>query len=205
MQETSANAKLYIPDGGSNLEIEACLSRSAITQVAINYAYHVKYLTSTNITGSCIGRGKPHYLGGAGNYTGISYDWGGFDTISGFDSYMDSGKQAGDIDINNPAFPTPTPSGVETCSKGVDCSGFVSRTWGLTTKKSTWNIGDVSWQLGSKNNLLEGDILNYPGFHMVLVTVHLVRGLSEKMVSAGGVHPLRTPFFRVLTPFRWEN
>ena len=37
------------------------------------------------------------------------------------------------------------------------------------------------------------------------VTVHLVRGLSEKMVSAGGVHPLRTPFFRVLTPFRWGN
>ena len=37
------------------------------------------------------------------------------------------------------------------------------------------------------------------------VTVHLVRGLSKKMVSAGGVHPLRTPFFWVLTPFKWGN
>ena len=37
------------------------------------------------------------------------------------------------------------------------------------------------------------------------VTVHLVRGLSKKMVSAGGVRPLRTPFFWVLTPFRWGN
>jgi len=40
---------------------------------------------------------------------------------------------------------------------------------------------------------------------IINVTVHLVRGLSEKMVSAGGVYPLRTPFFRVLTPFRWGN
>jgi len=135
-----------------------CRSRSTIISTASSYLNNYKYLSSTNISGSCTGRTKPRYLGSAGNYYSVSYDWGGFDTVSGFNSYMNSGYQAGDINS----------SGVYSCSRGVDCSGFVSRCWGTTTKYGTSTIYQISWQLGSTSSLLQGDAMNKAGSHIVL-------------------------------------
>ncbi|HAF47916.1 MAG TPA: hypothetical protein DCL08_01590 [Anaerolineaceae bacterium] len=100
-----------------NDEIKRCVTRDTIVSTAYSYVTNSKYLSSTNTDGSCAGRQKPRYLSGAGTYSSVSYDWGGFDTVSGFNSYMSPNTYtAGDINTTS-----------ETCSRGVDCSGYVSR------------------------------------------------------------------------------
>ncbi len=58
--------------GGSSVVssegVTACVSRSAMTTNAAAYYNNQKYLSSTNINGTCSGRGKPRYLGAAGTY-----------------------------------------------------------------------------------------------------------------------------------------
>ena len=56
----------------------------------------------------------------------------------------------------------------EGCSRGVDCSGFVSRVWGLSTKHGTCTLEDVSWQLSSEDDLVRGDIMNKCGTHVIM-------------------------------------
>jgi hypothetical protein len=108
-----------------NNGIETCVSRDTMINSAAGYVNNIKVLSSTNTDGSCTGRQKPRYLGGAGTYYSVPYDWNGFDTVSGFNSFMSPNTyQAGDINTSD-----------ESCSKGVDCSGYVSRTWQLATKK----------------------------------------------------------------------
>jgi hypothetical protein len=138
----------------------ACISYSTIKSNANVFLNNSKYMSSTNTDGSCSGRTKPRYLGGAGTYSSVSYDWGGFDSVSGFNSAMSPGTyQAGDTNS----------AGVESCSKGVDCSGFVSRTWGTTTKYGTSTLPNISWQLSSHLSMATGDIYNKSGSHVVLV------------------------------------
>lgn len=149
------------------LGIEACVSRDTMMSTASGYTGNYRYLSNTNINGSCSGRGKPRYLGSAGNYYSVSYDWGGFDTISAWNNYMANNYQAGDIDTCYPLKDGKC-YGIESCSKGVDCSGFVSRTWQLTSKKGTCTLEDISTQLPSKNDMLRGDIYNKCGTHTVL-------------------------------------
>lgn len=162
----SLDSILFEPPGTSdftdihdeNLGIEACVSRDTIINTASGYRNNSKYLSSTNTDGTCSGRQKPRYLGGAGTYYSVSYDWNGFDTVSGFNGYMyPNTYQAGDINTTS-----------EGCSRGVDCSGFVSRTWQLTSKYGTCTLEDISTQLPSKNDLLRGDIYNKCLEHTVL-------------------------------------
>jgi hypothetical protein len=138
--------------------IDNCVSRDTMMSIASGYTGNSKYLSSTNTDGACSGRQKPRYLGGAGTYPSVSYDWNGFDTVSGFNGYMSPNTyQAGDINTSS-----------EGCSRGVDCSGFVSRTWQLTSKYGTCTLEDISTQLPSRSNMLRGDIYNKCGEHTVL-------------------------------------
>jgi hypothetical protein len=100
------------------------------------YRSNSKYLSNTNIGGACTGRTKPRYLGSAGTYGSVSYKWGGFNTVAQFNNAMDpqTGK-AGDINDD---------SGTLSCAYGVDCSGFVSRVWQLTSKHSTYDLPNIS-------------------------------------------------------------
>lgn len=68
--------------------------------------------------------------------TGVAYAWGGYDTISGFDTRISNGEPAGLIYSKNSNDVALT---WETYHKfaGIDCSGFVSRLWSLTTHRST--------------------------------------------------------------------
>lgn len=139
--------------------ILALVSRDTMISTAASYRNNSKYFNSTNTDGTCAGRGKPRYISGAGTYPSVSYDWGGFDTVSGFNGYMDPNtKQAGDIDTSTE----------EPCSKGVDCSGFVSRTWLLTSRKGTCDLEGISTELSSTSELQKGDILNKCKDHVVL-------------------------------------
>lgn len=151
-------------DTGGMFITQRCVSRDSMMSIAREYVNNSKYLSQTNTDGSCSGRGKPRYIAGADTYSSVAYDWGGWDTVNGYNGSMSPGTyQAGDIDT----------AGVESCSRGVDCSGFVSRVWRLSSKYSTSTLPNISWQLSSTNDpstndLRRGDILNKAGSHVIL-------------------------------------
>lgn len=137
-------------------------TRTQMTAAAAAYVSNQTYLNSRNLTGACAGRTAPRYLGtSAGNKTSVPYDWGGNDSVSAYNSFMSQGYQAGDIlTCNNGC--------AESCSKGVDCSGFVSQVWGLSSKYSTTTLPNISTQLLDVRSLQMGDILNLYNSHVVI-------------------------------------
>jgi hypothetical protein len=133
-------------------------TRAEMIATAKAYLNNEVQLSERNINGPCAGRGKPRYLGRPGPYKSVSYDWGGWDTLEQFNRSMARNLQAGDIRVAN----------VESCSHGVDCSGFVTRCWGITDRKhGTGTLPGISNRI-STEQLLPGDILNKAGRHVVL-------------------------------------
>jgi len=142
-------------------QVACSRSRRQMVNAANQYLNNRVYLTTTNLTGTCSGRTAPRYLGTTAGYKdSVAYDWGGNDAVSDYNSYMSQGYQAGDIPIYS--------SGVESCSRGVDCSGFVSRVWGRTTKYSTTTLPNISTRIYDLRELQEGDILNLYNSHVVI-------------------------------------
>lgn len=134
-------------------------TREQMIESARKYVDNQVFLNETNLDGPCQGRKKPRYLGTSPKvYPSVAYDWGGWDTVNKYSEYMAQGYQAGDIK---------TPS-VESCSRGVDCSGFVTRCWGITNQKyGTSTLPEISTPI-TKEELLPGDIINRPGHHVVM-------------------------------------
>jgi|GEM_PF-3557106 len=64
-------------------------------------------------------------------YGGVPYKWGGFDTPDFVSQNLNNGYGAGSYSIHAPSWP------YATWATGIDCSGFVSRRWGLAEKKNT--------------------------------------------------------------------
>ena len=158
--------ELEIKKQESSSAASTSISRSEIISRAESYANHSFYVSSSNITSTsgyyCSGKTVITPVTSSGYYTGIPYKWGGFTGLTGVTSYtdycgyfydegLDAGKYAGDKD-------TTTTFGV-CCAVGVDCSGFVSQTWGLSDKKSTATLRDISSKLQSKEDLSKGDVL----------------------------------------------
>jgi hypothetical protein len=159
---------------------EVSIAASSVLSRAESYRTHVFTVGSNNITGGVSCGGKTvqtyipsHGISSAGTYTGVPYKWGGFSGLTGVTSVVDPdtgynfneglavGKYAGDLNT--------TGSG-SSCAVGVDCSGFVSQTWGLSSKQSTGTLPNYSCCLNSSctypsipsypSYLLPGDILN---------------------------------------------
>lgn len=145
---------------------ETCRTRAQMTQTAEGYVQSSTHLSDLNLNGSCTFRQKPTYLGTtAGVYPSVPYDWGGFDSVVDYQKFMadsTSHFRAGDRKES-----TEARTDVAACSKGVDCSGFVSRCWGLNQKESTSSLPNISTVI-PRNSLLSGDILNRAGKHVVL-------------------------------------
>jgi hypothetical protein len=142
-----------------------CLrTRWAAVSDANAYVGLSTYLSSTNTDGYCAGRGKPRSIGGAGTYGGMPYDWGGDDTGASYKDHMSRGYQAGDINTGS----------IENCSRGLDCSGYVGKTWRLLDLTTAWHpmstssIDTYAFPLAAKSDLRAGDALNKAGSHMVL-------------------------------------
>jgi len=133
----------------------ACRSRKDMDLVVAAYFSNSKYLNNTNINGTCALRDKPRYLGDPGTYPSVPYDWNGWDLPGTFNSKMDNGKQAGDI----------TSPSDGTCSRGTDCSGFISRIWGLSSHVYTEGIPNISYVIGI-NHMIHGDVFNKSGSHV---------------------------------------
>lgn len=152
-----------------------CITSAQIIDNALEYIANSTSITNTSIVNdaTCAGRIKPQYLNASGTYLSVSYDWGGFDTPTAFNTAMATGKKAGNLSTAG--------SGLS-CSYGVDCSGFVSRAWGLTTKYSTSTLPNVSLPLTPV--LRQGDILNLAGSHVVLFGSSAANGLNAYEATA---------------------
>lgn len=137
----------------------ACRSQEQMIAAASDYTGNTRLLSSVNLnSATCRGRTKPRYLGStAGTYGSVPYDWGGFDTVSEFNTYMGKGFAAGDTNT----------AATESCSRGVDCSGFLSRVWG-TSRYTTRTLPGISKPI-ARTSLQRGDILNKSGDHVVMV------------------------------------
>ncbi len=87
----------------------------------------------------------------------VPYKWGGFDTPESFLKGIKEGKKAGDV-----ASKWKRQHGdavVSSGSVGIDCSGFVSRCWGLSRPYSTKELPQICDRLDSWDELKMGDIL----------------------------------------------
>ena len=94
----------------------------------------------------------------------MPYRWAGGDTPQSFKARIEWGALAGDTcTCRNPA--------IDFCltpdSAGIDCSGFVSRAWGIG-KRGTAGLLDVADELGSLADLKPGDAFDWPRHHVRL-------------------------------------
>jgi hypothetical protein len=178
------------------------ISRKQIETNAFAFRNNLVTLTEQNIRGACSDRGIPSYLSAPGTYRSVPYDWGGGDSVDDFNNFMKQDFQAGDVPANRS-------SGTESCSKGVDCSGFVSRCWQLPGKFGTTGLPGVSTKLGSTRNLKLGDILNKPGSHVRLFSHVDENGMvwAWESTTDGGrdrvvYRPLRWAAYQGFQPMR---
>ena len=159
----------------SNYDISiSAITPDNILYRAQQYANLTFYVNSNNIAPvggvSCGGKTIETYVRNPGTYIGVLYKWGGFSGITGVTSYTDcgynfieglnAGLYAGDVNTN-------TTYG-SCCAVGVDCSGFVSQCWGLSSKYGTSTLPNVSFLLYSNDFLEQGDALNNPSSHVML-------------------------------------
>ncbi|MBE0418069.1 MAG: hypothetical protein IBX63_09920 [Coriobacteriia bacterium] len=122
---------------------------------AWTYVNHYWYCNTKNYS-TRNGSIRPRYLTSANRYYyAVPYCWGGFDTISSYRNAMSAGYSAGDINCTGAK---------RAGTAGVDCSGFVSRLWGLGTKRSTSTLRYVARAV-SKSSMKLGDAYIWPGSH----------------------------------------
>jgi hypothetical protein len=196
--ETRGSLKSILPDGRltsaiagdePGVSVASCRDRRVMDNVLFTYLTNSTSLTTANITGSCTNRTKPRYLGGAGTYPSVSYDWAGWDLPATFNAKMDeTGYRAGDIsDV----------PGAASCSRGTDCSGLVSRVWGLANQHYTSNLANVSHSV-ARSNMISYDVYNKANSHVVIW--HTRDAQSGENVSESTV---TNSYDRVIGPKWW--
>ncbi len=100
----------------------------------------------------------------------VPYKWGGFDSPAGYAKRMARGDLAGDVCTCRSSSHNYCVVGY---TAGVDCSGFVSRAWGLPAKKGTSTLGEVANMISGWRDdaslVKRGDALNRSGNHVRLI------------------------------------
>ena len=133
---------------------------------AWTYVRHAWYCSTRNFA-TRNGSQRPRYITSANrNYTAVPYCWGGFDTTWSYNSAMSAGHSAGDINCTGTK---------RSGTAGVDCSGFVSRLWGLGRKYGTWELPNVSRSV-SKTAMRLGDAYVWPGRHCMFFRYYTTGG-----------------------------
>jgi hypothetical protein len=121
----------------------------------------------------------------------VPYKWGGFDSVEQFKQRVSGTRPALAGNVCTCRDPRANGCFVPKAA-GVDCSGFVSRSWGLSGHTGTSRLLGIATQLPSIYELKPGDILNRPGNHVRLF-VRFEPGPEvrlrtlESAVSCGGV------------------
>ncbi len=143
-----------------------------------------------------------------GTNTSMPYAWGGWATQSEHISHITNGSntQAGDIcgagsigggcsglDPGTPPFCSCW------CASGHDCSGLVSRAWGLSSKQGTSTLSSYS-SIINYSQLQSGDIINFPGSHTRLIRTYYSGNNSADVIEASGTDWKTSP--RAYTPIQ---
>jgi len=96
---------------------------------------------------------------------------------------------------------------------GVDCSAFVSATWGLATHYTTSAIPAITTRLRDPWDLRPGDALNKPGSHVMLFLRFTSDRKAEVIESSPGacngrvcrnIYPLASLLARGYQPVRFR-
>lgn len=115
----------------------------------------------------------------------MPYRWGGDDTPNSYRLRIEWGALAGDLctcrdaAFNYCVFPE---------AVGIDCSGFVSRAWGIA-KRGTSGLLDVATDVDTIEALKPGDAFDWPQRH-----VRLFAGMAEGAAIAFNVIEASTRF-----------
>ena len=149
---------------------------------------------------------RPGYLYGkiGQQVRGIPYCWGCHGSLSQIRVRLERGMLAGNwCTRNEPRRDT----------AGVDCSAFVSATWGLATHFTTRAIPAITTQLASAWDMLPGDALNKPASHVMLFLRFTPDRKVEVIESATGscngrvcrnVYPMSALLARGYAPVRFK-
>jgi MYXO-CTERM domain-containing protein len=130
------------------------ISSAEVITRARAFAEHPWYCTTANLTASCAADYESVYV--PGPKLGLPYDWGGYMSLHTFDTGIHSGLGAGSYSSD----------GILSCTVGHDCSGFVSMCWGVG-HYTTRSIPNITRAI-THDALKRGDVLNDPGYHVVL-------------------------------------
>ncbi|MCF7885101.1 MAG: C39 family peptidase [Candidatus Marinimicrobia bacterium] len=161
------------------------VSRDKVLEIANNYVRHEWNCTEDNITDGIVTApdgyriDTPDWIE-VGQNQNIPYKWGGFNTITEFDNGIKNGKYAGDtcwVQKNEGS----------AYARGVDCSGFVSRCWQLSTHYSTNSMSNWNkiYTYSSWDSLKQGDAILSPGHHVILFVQKKNNGSYKCIESAG--------------------
>lgn len=160
----SQKTNLDEPESSTDKSILAPITRPQIISNAEPFDTHVWTCNASNIRDYDCGGvhvTTPSWVQ-VGTNVSVPYMWGGWSSLSLFDQGLLNGVSAGDCN-------TVGGGSGSSCAVGVDCSGFVSRVWGLTSKYGTSTLPNISTAYSSYSELLPGDIVNNAGSHVRLV------------------------------------
>jgi hypothetical protein len=188
-------------------ELNAQITRTQILNNVYGYDTYSFYATSGNIWAKKCSCGNryvytPSWVK-SGYNTSMPYSWGGFSTMSSFTTDMSNGLSAGDV-CSSSGGGCGGLSIQACCASGVDCSGLVSRAWGLSSKYNCSGLAGLSSKYSSMNSVMEGDILvntNGSVDHVRLVTKNNISATSyiETIESAAtGWHVFRSKYTPVV-------
>ena len=117
---------------------------------------------------------------------GMPYQWGGFATPEQFDREIAQGFAAGDVYTAEKR--RLLDAAVSRHATGIDCSGFISRCWGLSRSYSTRELQGIcetiSWEA-----LQPGDVLNTWNAHVMLFAGWADAGRTRLVLYEAGYPP----------------
>ena len=122
------------------------------------------------------------------NKSSIPYKWGGFSSLQQYDSGITNGKYAGDIQTRHPNNTSVHYSCGTSAAVGLDCSGFTSRCFELSSHYSTGMMDNNSLfgHYSSYNDIQPGDIANKPHSHVRLVVHVNANGTVNTLEEGAG-------------------
>ena len=150
---------------------------------------------------------RPGYMHGklGQEVRGIPYCWGCHGALYQIRAKIQSGMMAGNVCTRN----APRRDVI-----GVDCSAFVSATWGLATHFTTMAIPSITRRLENPWDLLPGDAFNKPGSHVMLFLRFTPDRKAEVIEASPGacngrvcrnVYPLASVLARGYAPVRFRG
>lgn len=182
----------------ASTESAMAIPRNEVMDNAALYAYHGWHCAEANLSVDCSTDWESDYT--VGDYTGIPYKWGGYDTVEEFDQKLADGYGAGSHSWH----------GILSCVTGEDCSGFVSLAWETSARYTTSSFYEVTTDI-STSQVQTADAFNDAGSHIVLHAYFRDDGVPAFYEAAGGPSKVRFTaaqswsYLNGFTPVRYDG